>query len=112
MPWTGESLSPAAEGSTRNRDGPSGTRAGISSTFATWAHGTKRFVPERVQPLDDFSARVVTAAGSQSRSLSRNARVARASPVAIAESQRFLCVSVPAASMAAADRTVGQYGPG
>src|SRR6267142_1522211 len=112
MPWTGESLSPAAEGSTRNKDGPSGARAGISSALATWAHGTKRFVPDRVQPFDAFSARVVTAAGSQSRSLSRNARVARASPVAIAESQRFFCASVPAASMAAADRTVGQYGPG
>src|SRR6266849_5012266 len=58
MPWTGESLRPAAEGSTRNRDGPSGARAGISSTLATWAHGTKRFVPDKVQPFDDFSARV------------------------------------------------------
>src|SRR5262249_59152932 len=108
----GESLIPAADGSTRNRDGPSGARAGISSTLATCAHGTKRFVPDSVQPFDDFSARVVTAAGSQSISLSRNARVARASPVAIAESQRFFCVSLPAASMAAADSTVGQYGPG
>src|SRR5438105_8101850 len=63
MPWTGESLRPAAEGSTRNSDTPSGARAGISSTLATWAHGTKRFVPDRAQPFDDFSARVVTDAG-------------------------------------------------
>jgi len=34
------------------------------------------------------------------------------SPVAIAESQRFFCASVPAASMAAAASAVGQYGPG
>src|SRR5437867_11397978 len=112
MPWTGESLSPAPEGATRSRDGPAGARAGISRPSATWAHGTQRLVPERVQPFDDFSARVVTAAGSQSRSRSRNARVARASPVAIAESHRFFCASFPAASMAAADSTVGQYGPG
>src|SRR2546426_3283628 len=112
MPWTGESLRPAAEGSTRNSDTPSGARAGISSMLATWAHGTKRFVPDRAQPFDDFSARVVTDAGSQSRSLSRSATVARASPVAIAESQRFFCASLPAASTAAAARTVGKYGPG
>src|SRR5262245_42864280 len=112
MPWTGASLSPAAEGSTRNTDGPSGARAGISSTLATWAHGTKRLVPDKVQPFGDFSARVVTAAGSQSMSLSRSATVARASPVAIAESHRFFCASLPAASTAAAARTVGKYGPG
>jgi len=112
MPWTGESLSPAAAGSTRNRLGPSGARAGISSTLATWAHGTKRLVPESVQPFALFSARVVIAAGSQSRSASSSASVARASPVAIAESQRFFCASLPAASTAAAASTVGQYGPG
>src|SRR5882724_587149 len=112
MPWTGESLSPAAAGSTRNRVGPSGARAGISSTLATWAQGTKRFVPEIAHPFDVFSARVVIAAGSQSRSLSRSASVARASPVAIAESQRFFWASVPATSTAAALRMVGQYGPG
>src|SRR5437867_12310758 len=111
MPWTGESLSPAPEGSTRNRDGPSGARAGISRTSATWAHGTKRLVPERVQPFDDFSARVVTAAGSQSRSRSRNARVACAAAVVIAERHRIVCSSFAAASTAAADRTVGRYGP-
>src|SRR5882672_486886 len=112
MPWTGESLRPADAGSTRNTLGPSGARAGISSTLATWAHGTKRLVPESVQPLADFSARAVIAAGSQSRSASRSASVARASPVAIAESQRFLCASLPAASIALAASTVGQYGPG
>jgi hypothetical protein len=65
-------------------------------------------VPDKVQPFDDFSARVVSDAGSQSMSLSRNATVARASPVAIAESHRFFCASVPAASTAAAARTVGK----
>ena len=88
--------------------GPSGARAGISSTLATWAQGTNRFVPESAQPFGVFSARVVIAAGSQSRSASRNASVARASPVAMAASQRFFWASVPAASTAAADSAVGQ----
>ncbi len=108
MPWTGDMLRPEAPGSTRNRVGPSGACAGISSTLATWAQGTKRFVPESAQPFGVFSARVVIAAGSQSRSASRNASVARASPVAMVESQRFLCASVPAASTAAAASAVGQ----
>ena len=76
--------------------------------LATWAHGTKRLVPESAQPLDDFSARAVIAAGSQSRSASRSASVARASPVAIAESHRFFWASLPAASIAAAASPVGQ----
>ena len=32
---------PEAPGSTRNRVGPSGACAGISSTLATWAQGTR-----------------------------------------------------------------------
>ena len=64
------------------------------------------------QQLLKNSARVVIASGFQSRSPSRKAIVARASPVATAESQRFFCASLPARSIAVAARTVGQYGPG
>jgi len=76
--------------------------------LATCAQGTKRFVPESDQPLGVFSARADIVPGSQSRSASSSANVARASPVAIAESQRFFWVSVPAVSTAAAASTVGQ----
>src|SRR5213593_990038 len=108
----GSSVSPAAPGSTRKSVSPSGVRAGTRSTSATWAHGTNRFVPESVQPVARFSARAWVASGRQSRSASRKASVARASPVAIADSQRFRCPSVPDSSIARAARTVGRYGPG
>jgi hypothetical protein len=55
-----------------------------------------------------LSARVAVASGFQSRSASRNAIVARASPVAMADSQRFFCASVPASPIAAAASAVGQ----
>src|SRR5947208_1048304 len=108
----GSSVSRGALGSTRNSVSPSGVRAGTRSTSATWAHGTKRLVPVSAQPFAVLSARVWVASGRQSRSASRNATVARASPVAIAESQRFFCASLPASSMARPASTVGKYGPG
>src|SRR5216117_2241282 len=108
----GSSVSRAALGSTRNSVSPSGVRAGTRSTSATWAHGTKRLVPVSAQPPAVVSARVWIASGRQSRSASRNAIVARASPVAIGESQRFFCASLPASSIARAASTVGKYGPG
>src|SRR5947208_3457052 len=108
----GSSVSRGALGSTRNSVSPSGVRAGTRSTSATWAHGTKRLVPVSAQPFAVLSARVWVASGRQSRSASRTATVARASPVAIAESQRFFCASLPASAMARPASTVGKYGPG
>jgi hypothetical protein len=64
--------------------------------------------PLSVQPVGVFSARVAIASGLQSRSVSSRVTAARASPVAMAPSQRCFCASVPASAIAVAASSVGQ----
>ncbi len=95
MPTMGVTLTPAPRGSTRNSESPSGERAGTSTTSATWAHGTKRFTPERRQPSPARVAVAVVAAGDQSRPSSSRAALARAWPEAMAGSQRSFWAALP-----------------
>ena len=78
MPTIGVTVTPAARGSTRKSETPSGARAGTSATSATWAHGTKRFRPLMLQPAPVLVAVAVVDAGSQSSESSSRAAVPRA----------------------------------
>ena len=82
----GVTVTPAARGSTRKSETPSGARAGTSATSATWAQGTKRFTPLTLHPAAVFVAVAVVAAGSQSSESSSRAAVPRAWPEAMAGS--------------------------
>ena len=97
MPTIGVSVTPAARGSTRKSETPSGARAGTSATSATWAHGTKRFTPSRRKPAPAFVAVVVVAAGSQSSESSSSAAVPRACPEAMAGSHFSCWAALPPA---------------
>ena len=113
MPFIGESVTPTLFGSRRKSERPSAERAGTRMTSATCAHGTKRFTPERIQPLPDLVALAVVEAGSQSRCSSSSAAVIRARPEAMAGSHLSFCSAEPPSMSPSPPRTtVEKKGPG